>query len=164
MPRASASAGATGRRRIGDAGPPPSRVVQRRRTTHPFGTLCLLPVGLPAEVCLESARLVNRILADTMILDALYTKSHWSVAGPTFYELHLLFDAHAGEQLELIDALAERVRSLGAVTVGDPRHAAELARIERPPDGAEDPGDIIAAVREAIDHTERSRDWGRTTC
>ena len=38
-----------------------------------------------------------------MILYALYKKHHWLVAGPTFYQLHLLFDKHAEEQSELID-------------------------------------------------------------
>ena len=73
-----------------------------------------------------------------MILYALYKKHHWLVAGPTFYQLNLLFDKHADEQLELIDLLAERVRAIGAIPVGDPRHAAELTSIDRPPDGAED--------------------------
>ncbi len=73
-----------------------------------------------------------------MILYALYKKHHWLVAGPTFYQLHLLFDKHAEEQAELIDLLAERVQSLGGIAVGDPRHAAELTTIPRPPDGAEE--------------------------
>jgi starvation-inducible DNA-binding protein len=136
-----------------------------------FGTLRLLPIALSAEARGQSAQLLNRILADTTILYALYKKHHWLVAGPTFYQLHLLFDKHAEEQLELIDLLAERVQSLGGIAVGDPRHAAELTRIERPPDGAEEVAAMIArlldghetiitAVRDAIDRTERNGDWG----
>src|SRR5438105_3726133 len=86
---------------------------------------------------------------------------HWLVARRTFYQLHLLFDKHASEQLELVDLLAERVQTLGAVAVGDPRHAAELTTIDRPPNGAEEvPAmihrlldaheEIIAKVRSAI--------------
>jgi starvation-inducible DNA-binding protein len=114
---------------------------------------------------------VNGILADTTILYALYKKHHWLVSGPTFYQLHLLFDKHAGEQLELVDLLAERVQSLGGIAVGDPRHAAELTRIERPPDGAEEVPvmlsrlleaheTVITALREAIEATARNGDWG----
>ena len=72
------------------------------------------------------------------------------VAGPTFYQLHLLFDKHAEEQNELIDLLAERVQSLGGIAVGDPRHAAELTTIPRPPDGAEEVAVMIAAVVIAV--------------
>jgi len=150
---------------------PQPHLVQRGREVQRFGTLRLLPIALAADVRTESAQLLNRILADSQVLYALYKKSHWQVAGPTFYQLHLLFDKHADEQLELVDLLAERVQSLGAIAVGDPRHAAELTRIERPPDGAEEAPAMIArllaahetvieAVRDAIERTERARDWG----
>jgi starvation-inducible DNA-binding protein len=150
---------------------PEPRLVQRGVEIQRFGTLRLLPIALSAEARGQSAQLLNRILADTTILYALYKKHHWLVAGPTFYQLHLLFDKHAEEQLELIDLLAERVQSLGGIAVGDPRHVAELTRIERPPDGAEEVPAMIArlleghetiitAVRDAIDRTERNGDWG----
>ncbi len=136
-----------------------------------FGSLRLLPVALAAEARMGSCQILNEILADTMILYALYKKHHWLVAGPTFYQLHLLFDKHAGEQLELVDLIAERVQSLGGIAVGDPRHAAELTTIDRPPNGAEDvPAMIhrlldahemvIEKVRRGIEKTEKSGDWG----
>ncbi len=70
-----------------------------------------------------------------------------------------------------MDLLAERVQTLGGVAVGDPRHAAELTQIERPPDGAEEVPvmlsrlleaheAIITSVREAIDDTAKNGDWG----
>jgi len=136
-----------------------------------FGALRLAPIALAADARRESVQLLNAILADTMILYAMYKKHHWLVAGPTFYQLHLLFDKHAEEQQELIDLLAERVQSLGGIAVGDPRHAAELTTIERPPNGAEEvPAMIhrlldaheivITKLREAIRRTDRSEDWG----
>ena len=133
-----------------------------------FGALRLQPIALASAARLESAQLLNAILADTMILYALYKKHHWLVAGPTFYQLHLLFDKHAEEQTELIDLLAERVQSLGAIAVGDPRHAAELTTIERPPN--EVPAmihrlldaheTVITKVRAAIKKTDKNEDWG----
>src|SRR5436309_10754707 len=136
-----------------------------------FGALRLAPLALSAEARGESAQLLNAILADSMILYSMYKKHHWLVAGPTFYQLHLLFDKHAEEQLELIDLLAERVQTLGGIAVGDPRHAAEITTIERPPDGAEEVAvmihrtldaheTIIEKVRDAIERTEKSADWG----
>jgi len=136
-----------------------------------YGTLRSLPIGLDDAARAESCELLNEILADTMVLHALYKKHHWLVAGPTFYQLHLLFDKHAEEQAELIDDVAERVQSLGGVAVGDPRHAAELTTVPRPPDGAEEVNVmidrtlraheiIIGKVRDAISATEESEDWG----
>jgi len=144
---------------------PLGREIQR------FGTTRLLPIALAKEARSESCQLLNEILADSMILYAMYKKHHWLVAGPTFYQLHLLFDKHAEEQTEIIDLLAERVQSLGGIAVGDPRHAAELTTIDRPPNGAEDvPAmihrlldaheTILEKVRAGIDKTEKSSDWG----
>ena len=153
-----------------DVSPEP-RLARTGAEVQRFGTLRLLPIALSAEARQESSQLLNSILADSMVLYALYKKHHWLVAGPTFYQLHLLFDKHAEEQTELIDLLAERVQSLGGIAVGDPRHAAELTAIERPPNGAEDvPAmihrlldaheTVIEKVRAAIDKTEASKDWG----
>jgi len=138
---------------------------------QPFGQLRSLPIGLSDEVRGKSCELLNQILADTTILYALYKKHHWLVAGPTFYQLHLLFDKHAAEQLELIDLLAERVQSLGGIAVGDPRHAAELTTIDRPPNGAEDvPAmihrlldaheTVIEKTRDGIEKTDKNKDYG----
>src|ERR671918_1971138 len=139
--------------------------------TQAFGSLRRMPLGLRDAARTKSCELLNTVLADTTILYNLYKKHHWLVAGPTFCQLHLLFDKHAAEQLELIDLLAERIQSLGAIAVGDPRHAAELTTIERPPDGAEAVPvmigrllaaheEIIGKLRDGIEGTERSGDWG----
>ena len=150
---------------------PEIRVPRKSREVQRFGQLRLQPIALDAEARMESVRLLNEILADSQILYALYKKHHWQVAGPTFYQLHLLLDKHAAEQLELVDLIAERIQSLGGIAVGDPRHAAELTSIERAPDGAEEVTgmldrlqvaheSVIERVRAAIKVTEESEDWG----
>jgi starvation-inducible DNA-binding protein len=120
---------------------------------------------------LQSCQLLNQILADTMILYSLYKKHHWQMRGPTFEQLHLLLDKHAGEQLELIDALAERVQMLGGVAIAEMRHVAEITNIERAPSGVEEVPAmlarllsaheaIITAVRDAIEQTAQNGDGG----
>ena len=96
-----------------------------QREIQRFGTVIDLPIALDEKTRRQNCDTLNKILADSMILYNLYKKYHWQVAGHTFYQLHLLFDKHAGEQLELIDEIAERVQLLGGIAVGDPRHAAE---------------------------------------
>ena len=158
------------RRRSTNGSSPDPKLDARAPEIQPYGSLRRLPIGLPDQARSTSCELVNEILADTMVLYALYKKHHWLVAGPTFYQLHLLFDKHAEEQAELIDLLAERVQSLGGIAVGDPRHAAELTTIPRPPDGAEEVAVmidrtlhahevIVEKVRSAIGATEKIEDW-----
>ena len=150
---------------------PQPHLGQRAPEIQQYGTLRLVPIALAAEARAESTQVLNEILADTTILYAMYKKHHWLVSGPTFYQLHLLFDKHAEEQLELVDLLAERIQSLGGIAVGDPRHAAELTSIPRPPDGAEpvpvmidrllDAHEtIIEKVRTGIKVTEENEDYG----
>jgi starvation-inducible DNA-binding protein len=73
-----------------------------------------------------------------MTLRDLYKKSHWQVAGPTFYQLHLLFDKHYGEQSEIVDTIAERIQLLGGISIAMAADVAETTRIERPPKGREE--------------------------
>ncbi|HEY1703304.1 MAG TPA: DNA starvation/stationary phase protection protein [Trebonia sp.] len=114
-----------------------------------FGTVRLFPLGLSYEARMDSAQRLNHVLADTQILYSLYKKHHWLMRGPTFYQLHLLLDKHAGEQLELVDTIAERIQTLGGVAVGDPRHVAEITCVPRPPDGAEEVPAMLSRLLEA---------------
>ena len=136
-----------------------------------YGELRLFPIALGHDVRAESCQLLNRILADSIILYNLYKKHHWLMRGPTFYQLHLLLDKHAAEQLELIDRMGERIQTLGGVAVADPRHVAEITTVPRPPNGVEEVPAmlsrlleahqiIIEKVREAITRTMDTRDDG----
>ena len=55
---------------------PQPRCYQHGQEVQSFGTMRLLPVALSAETRIESAQLLNRVLADTTILHALYKKHH----------------------------------------------------------------------------------------
>ncbi|RKE23541.1 Dps family protein [Streptomyces sp. TLI_171] len=138
----------------------PSAEPSDQRGSHPlprqdggeiqrFGTVRQLPLGLSHESRMYSCHRLNQVLADTQILYSLYKKHHWTVRGVTSFQLHQLFDAHAAEQLALVDALAERVQSLGGVAVGDPRHVAELSSVARPPDGVEEVPAMLARLLKA---------------
>jgi starvation-inducible DNA-binding protein len=129
-----------------------------------FGTLRLMPIALSHKARQLSTQLLNQILADTLVLHSLYKKAHWQMRGPTFNQLHLLLDKHAGEQLALIDQLAERIQGLGGVAVADLWLATEMTTLERPPSGVETvPAmlsrllaaheTIITGVRTAIEET-----------
>jgi len=115
------------------------RLHQRAGEIQAYGTVNhLLPLELEEPVRLEMTEQLNQLLADTMTLRDLYKKSHWQVAGPTFYQLHLLFDKHYGEQVELVDSIAERIQLLGGVSIAMAADVAETTQIERPPRGREE--------------------------
>jgi len=115
------------------------RLHQRAGEIQRYGTVNhLLPLELEEPVRLEMTAQLNQLLADTMTLRDLYKKSHWQVAGPTFYQLHLLYDKHFDEQVELVDSIAERIQLLGGVSIAMAADVAETTQIERPPRGREE--------------------------
>jgi starvation-inducible DNA-binding protein len=115
------------------------RIHQRASEIQAYGTVShALPLDLEEPVRLEMTERLNQLLADSITLRDLYKKSHWQVAGPTFYQLHLLFDKHFEEQVEIVDEIAERIQLLGGVSLAMAADVAETTRIERPPRGREE--------------------------
>ena len=123
---------------------------QNARTIQKFGTVIRsLPIGIDEQKRTQLCEQLNLMLADTSTLRDLYKKSHWQVGGPTFYQLHLLFDKHFGEQVELVDLLAERIQTLGGVSVAMAHDIADLTRLERPPRDREEVPLQISRLLEA---------------
>jgi starvation-inducible DNA-binding protein len=123
---------------------------QNAKEIQKFGTVIKdMPIGLDEDARLEITGRLNVLLADTVSLRDLYKKSHWHVSGPTFYQLHLLFDKHFDEQVELVDGLAERIQMLGGVSIAMAHDIAETTRLQRPPKGREEVPVIISRLLEA---------------
>ena len=113
-------------------------VGQTAHEIQPFGRIVRLPIALSEKACKSSVENLNQLLADTITLRDLYKKHHWQVAGPTFYQLHLLFDKHYEAQDELVDLIAERIQLLGGVSLAMAHDVAETTLVPRPPKGREE--------------------------
>ena len=122
---------------------------QHAKEIQPYGKIAKLSIALDETACESSINNLNQILADTMTLRDMYKKHHWQVAGATFYQLHLLFDKHHGEQDELVDTIAERIQLLGGVSIAMAADVAETTIIPRPPRGREEVPVQISRLLEA---------------
>jgi starvation-inducible DNA-binding protein len=122
---------------------------QHGKEIQKFGTVVRRPLGLSQKVCEATVGMLVQVQADAMALRDLYKKSHWQVTGPTFYQLHLLFDKHYDEQVDLVDALAERIQALGGVSVAMGADVAEMTKIPRPPKGREEAPVMISRLLDA---------------
>lgn len=125
---------------------------QRGRHLQAFGTLVHYQLGLVEKVRKENVEQLNRILADTIVLRDMYKKAHWQVSGATFFQLHQLFEAHYQAQAEITDLLAERVQTLGGVSVAVPQDVVEVARQQRSPAAREQ---VPAQISRLLDAHER---------
>ncbi len=126
------------------------RIHQKSREIQSYGTVThAFHLELEHPVRLEITEQLNQLLADSMTLRDLYKKSHWQVAGPTFYQLHLLFDKHFGEQVEVVDSIAERIQLLGGLAIAMAPDVAETTQIERPPRGREEIPVLLSRLLDA---------------
>ncbi len=86
-------------------------------------------IGITESNLQNSASLLNKLLADEYVL---YTKTrnyHWNVTGASFQELHKFFESQYEKLDEIIDDVAERVRSLGHWSLGTLKDMIKLARL-----------------------------------
>ncbi len=111
---------------------------QRGKVLQEYGKVINIPIGLDEKVRQTNCEALNQILADVITLRDMYKKHHWQLSGPTFYQLHLLFDVHADQLTKLIDQIAERIQILGGVAIAMAPDVAETTKVERPPRGREE--------------------------
>jgi starvation-inducible DNA-binding protein len=128
---------------------PQPRLHQHSKELQAYGTLTQYNLALAHDSRAYSVGALNQLLADTIVLRDMYKKHHWQVSGPTFYQLHLLFDKHYEAQVEIVDLLAERVQSLGGVALAMGVDASEVTKIPRPPRGREEAPAQISRLLEA---------------
>jgi starvation-inducible DNA-binding protein len=144
---------------------------QRSKEIQAFGTLVHYPLALSEDAKKASITALNQILADSVYLREMYKKHHWQVAGPTFYQLHKLFERHFRKQNKLIDRIGERIQTLGGVALAMPNDVAAKTQIEAPAKGREEvPVQLsrlleaheilIREVREAAHLAEHHGDYG----
>jgi len=141
---------------------------QKGKEIQKFGTVVNIPTGLDADTRLKSVEMLTQVLVDTTTIRDLYKKHHWQVSGPTFYQLHLLFDKHYEEQSELIDTIAERIQILGGLSIAMGADVAEMTKVERPPKGREEApvqiSRLLAAhqiiLKEAHEFSKKANDAG----
>ena len=86
-------------------------------------------IGIHENHLQPLATMLNTLLADEYVL---YTKTrnyHWNVTGPSFMELHKLFEGQYEQLDEAIDDIAERSRALGHYALGSLKQFLAITRL-----------------------------------
>jgi len=118
-------------------------------------------IGITPENLSAVANALNGILADEFVLYTKTRNAHWNVEGPDFHGKHMFFEAEYQALDDIVDNVAERIRSLGHYALGtlksllDITHLAEVNHNENNGDGfikelLNDHESIIITLREYI--------------
>src|SRR5262245_6684790 len=73
-------------------------------------------IGIKDANTAEVAQSLNRLLADENVLYIKTRKAHWNVEGPDFLAIHRFFEEQYKQLEEVIDDIAERIRTIGHYT------------------------------------------------
>ncbi len=121
---------------------------KREELTERRDAPVLTPTDLEPGATRDIAAAMNSVLADVF---ALYLKTknfHWHLSGPHFRDLHLLLDEHAAQLIGMADAIAERVRKVGGLTIRSIGHIARLQRVLDNDAEYVEPLDMLAELRD----------------
>src|SRR3954468_437548 len=83
-------------------------------------------IGITNENLSAVAHTLNGILADEFVLYTKTRNAHWNVEGPDFHSKHLFFESHYQELDDIVDRVAERIRTLGHYAPGTLKSFLEL--------------------------------------
>lgn len=75
---------------------------------------------------------LNQLLADEHVLYNKTRNYHWSIEGPSFMEFHKLYETQYTELAEMIDKIAERIRTIGHFAEGRLKEILKLTSLEEP--------------------------------
>jgi starvation-inducible DNA-binding protein len=103
-------------------------------------------IGIPDGHRSAVAQLLNVLLADEYVLYTKTRKYHWNVIGPQFHDLHVFFEAQYEELDEVIDAVAERARTLGSSALGTLIEFQQRSRLTEQPGVYPPPKDMVTGL------------------
>lgn len=86
-------------------------------------------IGIKPENLVKAAQRLAVMLADEMVLSTKTRNAHWNVEGTDFYSKHTFFDSQYEQLDEIIDAMAERIRSMGHYAPASFKEWLQLTRL-----------------------------------
>ncbi|MEL1244959.1 DNA starvation/stationary phase protection protein [Flavobacterium sp. DGU11] len=86
-------------------------------------------IGITEENRAAVAMILCRILADEYVLHTKTRNAHWNVEGNDFYNKHLFFEQQYNQMDDIVDSVAERIRTLGHYAPGTLKSFLDLTHL-----------------------------------
>ena len=108
-------------------------------------------IGMTDTATQEVAKLLTKLLADEFVLYTKTRNAHWNVEGHDFHTVHLFFESQYQQLEEIVDTVAERIRTLGHYAIGTLKGMLELTHLTETTRAKNDSGGFIRELLE--DHS-----------
>jgi len=107
-------------------------------------------IGIREEDLAGVAQAMCKILADEFVLYTKTKKAHWNVEGANFHSMHLFFETQYQVLDEIVDSVAERIRTLGHYAPGSLKEFLSLTQLS---EQSREKNDSMGYIRELLaDH------------
>jgi len=107
-------------------------------------------IGIKPENLSEVSLTLSKILADEFLLYTKTRNAHWNVEGIDFYAKHTFFEAQYEQLDEIMDSVAERIRTLGHYA---PATLAEFLKLTHLSEKSREKNDSAGFIKELLgDH------------
>lgn len=107
-------------------------------------------IGIKEEDLAAVAHAMCKILADEFVLFTKTKKAHWNVEGINFHSMHIFFEQQYGQLDEIVDSVAERIRTLGHYA---PASLKEYLALTQLSEQSREKNDSLGYIRELLtDH------------
>jgi starvation-inducible DNA-binding protein len=103
-------------------------------------------IGLDRDVRHSVIEMLNKTLANEVVLTLKTRGAHWNVSGAGFIELQILFDSQYKQLNDIANEIAERTRMLGGIAIGSLHEFIDYTGME------EQPGVVPDILRLLADH------------
>ncbi|MDV3694597.1 DNA starvation/stationary phase protection protein [Elizabethkingia anophelis] len=100
-------------------------------------------IGIKNENRLAVAEILSKLLADEFVVYTKTRNAHWNVEGPDFHSMHLFFESQYQQLADLMDGVAERIRTIGHYAPGTLKEFLELTHLTEYSERTNDSKDFI---------------------
>jgi len=94
---------------------------------------------------------LSKLLADEYVLYTKTRNAHWNVEGADFHSMHVFFESQYNDLDEIMDSVAERVRSLGHYAPATLKSFLELTHLT---EKIGDKNNSLAYIKELVEDHE----------
>ncbi|SFS45004.1 Dps family protein [Sphingobacterium wenxiniae] len=103
-------------------------------------------IGIKSENRQAVAEILCKLLADEFVLYTKTRNAHWNIEGLDFHSMHIFFEGQYQQLADLMDGVAERIRTIGHYAPGTLKEFLELTHLSEATNQKNDSASFITEL------------------